>query len=147
MKVVVVDLEGLVFYDGWVGMVDLLVGCLSCIEGIGCFWVELLFVFIVIDEMIQVFDVGLIVVICLLCECILYWVGGLIGMNFYGVFQFIVWMCVVGEIGSVVILICDSGVCYVNIYYFDEWVVWQGWDFVLYCVWLECFFDFGVWID
>lgn len=49
-----------VYFEGWY---DIVMFILFCIEGIGWLWVELLFLFGVVDCMVVVFDVVLIVVV------------------------------------------------------------------------------------
>lgn len=126
-EVAVVDPEGSAFYAGWKGEADA-VGSPSRIEGIGRPRVEASFVPSVIDEMIQVPDAASVAAIRLLRERTLHWAGGSTGTNLYGAFQLIARMRAAGETGSVVTLICDSGVRYAQTYYDDEWVAGQGWD-------------------
>ena len=52
-----------------------------------------------------------------------------------------------GETGSVVTLICDSGVRYAGTYYSDEWVAAQGWDLAPHRARLEGFLESGVWVE
>lgn len=61
-------------------------------------------------------------------------VGVFIGMNMWGVLQFVVWMCEVGEIGVIVMLLCDSGDCYLDIYYYLFWVSDYIGDLMLWLV-------------
>ncbi|MGB3373699.1 MAG: PLP-dependent cysteine synthase family protein [Microbacterium sp.] len=126
-EVAVVDPEGSAFYAGWKGETDA-VGSPSRIEGIGRPRVEASFVPSVIDEMIQVPDAASVAAIRLLRERTLHWAGGSTGTNLYGAFQLIARMRAAGETGSVVTLICDSGVRYAKTYYDDEWVAAQGWN-------------------
>ncbi|MEV8264695.1 PLP-dependent cysteine synthase family protein [Microbacterium sp. NPDC077057] len=146
-RIAVVDPEGSAFYDGWAGTVDPPAGRPSRIEGIGRPRVEASFVPSVIDEMIQVPDAGSIAAIRLLRERTLHWAGGSTGTNLYGAFQLIARMRAAGETGSVVTLICDSGVRYAGTYYSDDWVAQQGWDLAPHRARLERFLETGVWAE
>ncbi|MBO9626613.1 MAG: PLP-dependent cysteine synthase family protein [Microbacterium sp.] len=146
-QVAVVDPEGSAFYDGWAGTVDAPAGRPSRIEGIGRPRVEPSFVPTVIDEMIRVPDAGSIAAIRMLKERTLHWAGGSTGTNLYGAFQLIARMRAAGETGSVVTLICDSGVRYAGTYYSDEWVAAQGWDLAPHRARLERFLETGDWVE
>ncbi len=67
--------------------------------------------------------------------------------HLYGAFQLIARMRAEGETGSVVTLICDSGVRYAGTYYSDEWVAAQGWDLAPHRARLDTFLESGVWGD
>ena len=75
----------------------------------------------------------------------LHWAGGSTGTNLYGAFELIGRMRDAGETGSVVTLICDSGVRYAQTYYDDEWVAAQGWDLAPHRQRMERFLDGGAW--
>ncbi|WCM55516.1 pyridoxal-phosphate dependent enzyme [Microbacterium sp. EF45047] len=128
-RIAVVDPEGSAFYGGWRDRNPAhTTGTPSRIEGIGRPRVEPSFVPGVIDEMIPVPDAASIAAIRLLRERTLHWAGGSTGTNLRGAFEIIGRMREAGQQGSVVTLICDSGVRYAHIYYSDEWVAAQGWD-------------------
>jgi cysteine synthase A len=143
-EVAVVDPEGSAFYAGWKGDPDA-TGTPSRIEGIGRPRVEPSFVPSVIDEMIPVPDAASVAAIRLLRERTLHWAGGSTGTNLYGAFELIGRMRDAGETGSVVTLICDSGVRYAQTYYDDEWVAAQGWDLAPHRQRMERFLDGGAW--
>ncbi|WP_087132213.1 PLP-dependent cysteine synthase family protein [Microbacterium esteraromaticum] len=143
-EVAVVDPEGSAFYAAWKGDLDA-TGRPSMIEGIGRPRVEPSFVPSVIDEMIQVPDAASIAAIRLLRERTLHWAGGSTGTNLYGAFELISRMRDAGETGSVVTLICDSGVRYAQTYYDDDWVAAQGWDLAPHRERMERFLDGGAW--
>lgn len=144
-EVAVVDPEGSAFYEGWrTGRTDS-TGVPSRIEGIGRPRVEPSFVTSVIDEMIQVPDAASIAAIRLLRERTLHWAGGSTGTNLFGAFEVIARMRAAGETGSVVTLICDSGVRYAGTYYSDEWVDAQGWDLAPHRERFERFLAGGDW--
>lgn len=143
-EIAVVDPEGSAFYDGWKGNIAA-VGRPSRIEGIGRPRVEASFVPGVIDEMIQVPDAASVAAIRLLRERTLHWAGGSTGTNLYGAFELIARMRDTGEQGSVVTLICDSGVRYAGTYYSDDWVAAQGWDPAPHRARLERFLAGGAW--
>lgn len=76
-----VELIGSVFVEGWCWYdCYVLVSWFIVIEGIGWFWVELGFVFEVVDCVLEVFDVVFIVVVWLLEELFGCCYGGLFGM-------------------------------------------------------------------
>ncbi|MEV7632466.1 PLP-dependent cysteine synthase family protein [Microbacterium sp. NPDC089318] len=143
-EVAVVDPEGSAFYAGWRGDPDA-TGHPSRIEGIGRPRVEPSFVPSVIDEMIPVPDAASVAAIRLLRERTLHWTGGSTGTNLYGAFELIGRMRDAGETGSVVTLICDSGVRYAQTYYDDAWVAAQGWDLAPHRERMDRFLDGGAW--
>ena len=109
--------------------------------------VEASFVPTVIDEMIRVPDAGSIAAIRMLRERTLHLAGGSTGTNLYGAFQLIARMRAAGETGSIVTLICDSGIRYAGTYFNDEWVAQQGWDLAPHRERLDRFLDTGDWVD
>ncbi|MEJ1087883.1 PLP-dependent cysteine synthase family protein [Microbacterium sp. Mu-80] len=143
-QVAVVDPEGSAFYAAWKGDADA-TGAPSRIEGIGRPRVEPSFVPSVIDEMIPVPDAASIAAIRLLRERSLHLAGGSTGTNLYGAFELIGRMRDAGETGSVVTLICDSGIRYAQTYYSDEWVAAQGWDLAPHRERMERFLGGGAW--
>ncbi len=145
-RIAVVDPEGSAFYGGWRDRNPAhTTGTPSRIEGIGRPRVEPSFVPGVIDEMIPVPDAASIAAIRLLRDRTLHWAGGSTGTNLFGAFQIIAGMRDAGEQGSVVTLICDSGVRYANTYYSDEWVAAQGWDLAPHRERMERFLAGGAW--
>ncbi|UNK71245.1 PLP-dependent cysteine synthase family protein [Microbacterium sp. H1-D42] len=143
-QVAVVDPEGSAFYAAWKGEADA-TGAPSRIEGIGRPRVEPSFVPSVIDEMIQVPDAASIAAIRLLRKRSLHLAGGSTGTNLYGAFELIGRMRDAGQTGSVVTLICDSGIRYAQTYYSDEWVAAQGWDLAPHRARMEQFLAGGAW--
>ncbi|WP_313479546.1 PLP-dependent cysteine synthase family protein [Microbacterium sp.] len=143
-EVAVVDPEGSAFYAAWRGDRDA-VGTPSMIEGIGRPRMEPSFVPSVIDEMIVVPDAASVAAIRLLRERTLHLTGGSTGTNLYGAFELISRMRDAGETGSVVTLICDSGIRYTQTYYDDDWVAAQGWDLTPHLERMQRFLDGGAW--
>jgi cysteine synthase A len=145
-RIAVVDPENSAFYGGWeTGSADYATGMPSRIEGIGRPRVEPSFVPGVIDEMIRVPDAGSIAAIRLLKDRTLHWAGGSTGTNLYGAFQLIARMLEAGQTGSVVTLICDSGVRYAHTYYDDGWVAAQGMDLAPHRARMDGFLATGIW--
>ena len=54
-------------------------------------------------------------------------------------------MAAAGEAGSIVTLLCDDGVRYLDTYFSDAWVAAQGWDLAPYLAVLARAWDDGVW--
>ncbi|WP_432806412.1 PLP-dependent cysteine synthase family protein [Microbacterium neungamense] len=145
-RIAVVDPEGSAFYGGWRDRNPAhTTGTPSRIEGIGRPRVEPSFVPGVIDEMIPVPDAASIAAIRLLRERTLHWAGGSTGTNLCGAFEIIGRMREAGQQGSVVTLICDSGVRYAHTYYSDEWVAAQGWALAPHRERMERFLAGGAW--
>jgi cysteine synthase A len=94
----------------------------SRIEGIGRPRVEPSFLPDVIDHMIQVPDAASIATVRWLEGILGRKCGGSTGTNVYGALNLLAKMMEVGQQGSVVTMICDSGERYLNSYYDDEWV-------------------------
>lgn len=143
-RVAVVDPEGSAFAGAWRGDAEAS-GRPSRIEGIGRPRVEPSFVPSVIDEMITVPDAASIAAIRLLRERTLHLAGGSTGTNLWGAFELIARMRDAGETGSIVTLICDSGIRYTNTYYSDDWVSAQGWELTPYRERMERFLSGGDW--
>ena len=55
-------------------------------------------------------------------------------------------MAAAGESGSIVTLLCDDGVRYLDTYFSAAWVAEQGWDLAPYLDVLARAWDDGVWI-
>ena len=90
-------------------------------------------------------DAASVAAIRLLRERTLHWAGGSTGTNLCGAFELISRMRDAGQTGSVVTLICDSGVRYAETYYSDEWVAAQGWDLAPHRERMERFLAGGAW--
>ncbi len=52
-----------------------------------------------------------------------------------------------GEQGSIVSLVCDSGLRYMDKYYSDEWLKTNGYDIEPYMRQIELCWKTGVWKD
>ncbi len=145
-RIAVVDPEGSAFYEAWrTGDRAVTTGCRSRIEGIGRPRVEPSFVDGVIDEMISVPDAASIAAVRMLRDRTAHWAGGSTGTNLVGAFQLIARMRREGRTGSVVTLICDSGVRYAHTYYDDQWVAAQGFDLAPHRAQLDRFLATGEW--
>jgi cysteine synthase len=147
-RIAVVDPEGSAFYDAWrTGDRGVVTGRRSRIEGIGRPRVEPSFVPNVIDEMISVPDAASVAAIRVLRDRTQHWAGGSTGTNLVGTFQLISRMLAAGETGSVVTLICDSGVRYSHTYYDDDWLAAEGIDPAPHRARIDRFLETGEWIE
>jgi cysteine synthase len=122
-QLAVVDPDNSVFFDYFHGRDSSLTNNKgSRIEGIGRPRVEPSFLPDVIDQMIQVPDAASIATVRWLEGILGRKCGGSTGTNVYGALVLLAQMMEVGQQGSVVTMICDSGERYLNSYYNDEWV-------------------------
>lgn len=145
-RVAVVDPEGSAFHESWRRAdPSYVTGRSSRIEGIGRPRVEPSFVPQVIDEMIAVPDAASLAAMRLLRDRTLHWAGGSTGTNLWGAFELIARMRDEGRRGSVVTLICDSGVRYARTYYDDAWVREHGLELAPHRARLERFLAGGEW--
>jgi cysteine synthase A len=122
-KLLVVDVEHSAFFDGYKERR----GCATCdrpsqIEGVGRPRVEPSFVPGVVDRMIKVPDAASIAAMRVLSRLLGRRVGGSTGTNFFGLCWAAAQMRAVGETGSLVTLICDSGERYRATYYSEDWL-------------------------
>ncbi|WP_040156846.1 PLP-dependent cysteine synthase family protein [Mobilicoccus massiliensis] len=127
-RLCVVDVENSAFFDGWVeDDRDLTCEGSSSIEGIGRPRVEPSFIRHTVDRMIQVPDEASIAGARFLSDRLGRRVGASTGTNIVGVAAIVDEMRRLGETGSIVTLLCDSGDRYATTYYDDDWVAAKGW--------------------
>ena len=117
----------------------------SGIEGIGRPRVEPSFMPDVIDRMITVPDAAAFATIRFLEGPLNRKCGGSTGTNLYAAFQIACELSARGQRCSVVSMICDSGIRYLDTYYNDEWLHDNGFDLAPYRQQLESFRDTGRW--
>lgn len=101
-------------------------GACCLIEGIGRPRVEPSFVPEVIDRMIAVPDAASIGATRAIATRIGRPVGGSTGTNIHACLQLVEEMAAAGEVGSIVTILCDSGLRYAQTYYDDQWLEAQG---------------------
>lgn len=101
-------------------------GCI--IEGIGRARVEPSFLPDVIDRMIAVPDGASIGAMRAIAEQLGRPVGGSTGTNIFACLELVQEMAKAGETGSIVTILCDSGLRYTQTYYNDDWLDAQGID-------------------
>lgn len=117
----------------------------SNIEGIGRPRVEPSFVPGVIDHMITVPDAAAFATIRFLEGIVNRKCGGSTGTNFYAALQIACELSAQGRRCSVVSMICDSGIRYLDTYYNDEWLGTNGFDLAPYRQQLTRFQETGRW--
>ena len=140
----VADPENSVYFDYYQnGDKDLLSNQSSNIEGIGRPRVEASFIAGVIDNMIKVPDAASYATIHFLEKHLQRKVGGSTGTNLYAAFQLIAQMHEQGVKGSVVSMICDSGLRYLDTYYDHQWLESNGFNIDPYLQQLEGFYRTG----
>ncbi len=126
-RLCVADPEASVFHrhyaDPSIHTVD---DCVSCIEGIGRPRVEPSFVPAVIDRMIAVSDGDSIGAMRAIGARLGRPVGGSTGTNIAACATLIEEMAAAGEQGSVVTILCDSGLRYADTYHDDAWLAAKG---------------------
>jgi cysteine synthase len=126
-QVCVVDPEFSVFYDCWkTNDFSLRSEQASRIEGIGRPQVEPSFIPSIIDRMEKIPDAQSIAAMNILSDLLNRPVGPSTGTNFYGTLLLANEMKQNGEKGSIVTLICDSGLRYLNTYYNALWLDEKG---------------------
>ncbi|WP_310590260.1 PLP-dependent cysteine synthase family protein [Dyadobacter bucti] len=126
-RICVVDPENSVFYEYWKNNdVSLCSEHGSRIEGIGRPRVEPSFIRTIVDHMIRVPDAGSFAAMHILSKLLHRKVGGSTGTNFWGALQLAENMKSLGQSGSIVTLICDSGERYQDTYYNDSWLEEKG---------------------
>ncbi len=146
-QLVVVDPENSSFYQGWrTGDASISTGIGSRIEGIGRPRVEPSFLPSVIDRMEQVPDAASIAAMRFLLEQTGRRAGGSTGTNLWAALGLAARMHAVGNRGSIVTLICDSGDRYAGTYYDDAWVAATGLDLAPYRATLDRFARTGEWV-
>ncbi len=126
-RLCVADPEASVFHrhyaDRTIQTVD---ECASCIEGIGRPRVEPSFIPAVIDRMIAVPDADSIGAMRAIGARLGRPVGGSTGTNIAACATLIGEMAAAGQQGSVVTILCDSGLRYADTYHDDEWLAARG---------------------
>jgi cysteine synthase A len=126
-QVCVVDPEFSVFYDCWkTNDFDLRSEHASRIEGIGRPQVEPSFIPSIIDRMEKIPDAQSVAAMNILSDLLNRPVGPSTGTNFYGTLLLANEMKQNRERGSIVTLICDSGLRYLNTYYNAIWLDEKG---------------------
>lgn len=122
-ELIVVDPEDLVFYDSYKTRdLTLTRACSSRIEGIGRPKVEPSFQHDVIDSMIQVPDAASVAAMLWFEARTGRKAGPSTGTNIWGTLQVAREMAAKGRQGSIVTLMCDSGLRYLDTYYNPDWV-------------------------
>lgn len=122
-ELVVVDPENSVFYDSYQTRdLTLTRACSSRIEGIGRPKVEPSFQHDVIDRMIQVPDAASVAGMLWFEARTGRRAGPSTGTNIWGTLQVAREMAAAGRQGSLVTLMCDSGLRYLDTYYNPDWV-------------------------
>ncbi|WP_063787199.1 pyridoxal-phosphate dependent enzyme [Streptomyces sp. NBRC 110028] len=144
-QLAVVDPEGSAFTRGWREGDTSVTAPGSRIEGIGRPRVEPSFVPGVIDEMIEVADGDSIAAARWLAARSHICPGASTGTNLIGAFDVISRMRAADQRGSVVTLVCDSGLRYGDTYFSDAWVSDQGIDLIEPTRRLDDFLRTGVW--
>ncbi|MDN3240377.1 PLP-dependent cysteine synthase family protein [Glycomyces tritici] len=125
----VVDPEHSAFFDGWrEGDPEATSERGSRIEGIGRPKVEPSFVPELVDRMVKVDDAESIACVRWASERLGRRLGGSTGTNLVAALSIIAEMREAGRGGSIVTLLCDSGLRYGGTYFDDEWVAAQGMD-------------------
>jgi len=147
-KLCVVDVENSVFYDSVAaGRDDLAIDQGSLIEGIGRPRLEPSFIPTVVDHMLKVPDAASLAAMRVLSARLRRRVGGSSGTNFYGLCWIAARMLAVGESGSLVTLICDSGELYANTYFNDTWTKAHGLDIAPFVDQIDMFLNTGNWAE
>jgi cysteine synthase A len=142
----VVDPEGSAFFPGWRDHCSsVTTGITSRIEGIGRPRVEPSFIPAVVDRMIQVPDAASVAAAHLLERRLGRRVGASTGTNLWGAMRLACEMQDVGIGGSLVTLLCDSGVRYEDTYYSEEWLAAHGIEHRPYEEFLELVFTSAKW--
>ncbi|MDA1358541.1 PLP-dependent cysteine synthase family protein [Glycomyces luteolus] len=125
----VVDPEHSAFFDGWLeGDPDAAAERGSRIEGIGRPKVEPSFIPDLVDRMVKVDDAESIACVRWASERLGRRLGGSTGTNLVAALSIIAEMREARRGGSIVTLLCDSGLRYGSTYFDDDWVAAQGLD-------------------
>ncbi|HEX2143885.1 MAG TPA: PLP-dependent cysteine synthase family protein [Glycomyces sp.] len=126
-RLCVVDPEHSAFFDGWrEGDPDATTERGSRIEGIGRPKVEPSFIPDLVDRMVKVDDAESIACLRWASDWLGRRLGGSTGTNLVAALAIIAEMRARGQGGSIVTLLCDSGLRYGNTYFDDDWVAAQG---------------------
>jgi cysteine synthase A len=119
--------------------------CGSRIEGIGRPRAEPSFLPDVVDRMVAVPDAASVAAAHFLRERTGQLAGPSTGTALYAATKLACDMRAAGEAGSIVTLLCDAGVRYLDTYFSSAWVEAQGWDLEPYLAVLRRAWDDGVW--
>ncbi len=119
--------------------------CGSRIEGIGRPRQEPSFLPSVIDRLARVPDAASVAAAHFLRSRIGLLAGPSTGTALYTAAKLACDMAGAGQTGSIVTLLCDDGVRYLDTYFDDEWVAAQGWDLRPYLAVLDEAWDHGRW--
>jgi cysteine synthase len=119
--------------------------CGSRIEGIGRPRAEPSFLPDVVDRMVQVPDAASVAAAHFLRARTGQLAGPSTGTALYAATKLACDMAAAGDSGSIVTLLCDDGVRYLDTYFSAAWVAEQGWDLAPYLDVLARAWDDGVW--
>ncbi|MEU7108445.1 PLP-dependent cysteine synthase family protein [Streptomyces stramineus] len=145
-RVCVADPENSCFFDGWRTHDPHAVSDRgSRIEGIGRPRMEPSFVPGAIDRMMKVPDAASVAAVRVLDEVVGCKAGGSTGTGLWGALKIVAEMAGAGHKGSVVTLMCDPGVRYLDKYYSDAWLAEQGLDIGPYLRTVHTFLATGHW--
>lgn len=143
-RLCVPDVENSAFYKAWCHQDPTVTASGSRIEGIGRPRVEPSFLPHVIDHMIHIPDAASIAASHVLSERLGRQVGGSTGTNFFGLCWMADKMMRAGRRGSIVTLICDSGLRYADTLYNPEWLAANDIDVAPFRRMLNRFLDHGI---
>ncbi|EON22656.1 MULTISPECIES: PLP-dependent cysteine synthase family protein [Nocardioides] len=119
--------------------------CGSRIEGIGRPRAEPSFLPDVVDRLVRVPDAASVAAAHFLRARTGQLAGPSTGTALYAATKLACDMHAAGESGSIVTLLCDDGVRYLDTYFSDAWVTEQGWDLAPYLSVLGTAWDDGTW--
>lgn len=117
----------------------------SKIEGIGRPRAEPSFLPDVVDRLVRVPDAASVAAAHFLRSRTGALAGPSTGTALYAATKLACDMHAAGESGSIVTLLCDDGVRYLDTYFSDAWVADQGWDLAPYLSVLATAWDDGIW--
>ncbi|PVG84343.1 cysteine synthase [Nocardioides gansuensis] len=145
-KVAVVDPENSVFFPSYRdGCLDEWSGQPSRIEGIGRPRCEPSFLPDIVDRMVSVPDAASVAASHFLRARTGQLAGPSTGTALYAATKLACEMGAAGTEGSIVTLMCDTGVRYLHTYFDRDWVADQGWDLAPYLAVLDRAWDHGEW--
>lgn len=119
--------------------------CGSRIEGIGRPRAEPSFLPDVVDRMVRVPDAASVAAVHFLRSRTGALAGPSTGTALYAATKLACDMHAAGRSGSIVTLLCDDGMRYLDTYFSDAWVAGQGWDLAPYLSVLATAWDTGAW--
>ena len=120
--------------------------CGSRIEGIGRPRAEPSFLPDVVDRLVRVPDAASVAATHFLRARTGALAGPSTGTAIYAATKLACDMHASGQAGSIVTLLCDDGVRYLDTYFCDSWVAEQGWELEPYLAVLSHAWDHGVWM-